>query len=168
MTYSLSKRINSEQRITAVSKNCACAGLTGTRVFLSLFLRAIRDDVDDLVSRNSPFHHFIYFFVKVVLMLADHICLGLCDGMFRHKDRAAVLIGENRCFIGPDLLGYMDDLFLVETDQGTEYRERADLVGNCKSCQSLGSNLSDALSCDQAQAVVFFCQPLSSSCGHFS
>ena len=53
MTYSLSKRINSEQRITAVSKNCACAGLTGTRVFLSLFLRAIRADVDDLEQTSS-------------------------------------------------------------------------------------------------------------------
>ena len=74
--------------------------------------------------------------------------------MFGHEDRTAVLIGEDGSLIGPDLLGDRDDLLLIKTDQGTEDRQGAYFIGDAQGGQGLGSDLTDALAGDQAQAFA--------------
>ena len=76
--------------------------------------------------------------------------------MLRDKDRTAVLIRKHRCLIGSDLLGNIHDLLFVKTDQRPEHRHRADFIGHRKAVHGLACHLSDAFSCDQSQASVFF------------
>ena len=111
-------------------------------------------DDDDFIGLQGSFHHFVDLFLQIALMVADHFRFGLCDRMFGHEDRTAVLIGEDGSLIGPDLLGDRDDLLLIKTDQGTEDRQGAYFIGDAQGGQGLGSDLTDALAGDQAQAFA--------------
>ena len=62
---------------------------------------------------------------------------------------AAVLVGQNRGLVGADFVGDIDNLHLVQTDQGTEHGNIGDFVGAGKGLHGLAGHLTDALAGDQ-------------------
>ena len=85
-------------------------------------------------------------------MALDHVQNRLGHRMLRDKNRAAVLVGQNRGVVGPDFLGDCDDVLLVKSDQRPEHRKRADRVGAFQGAHRLGRHLSEAFPGDQGSA----------------
>ena len=76
--------------------------------------------------------------------------------MLCHKNGAAVLKRLNGGLKGSNLLGNVDDLLLVKTDQRAEYRHGADLIGRSQGLYGLGCHLPDALAGYECQGIALF------------
>ena len=61
------------------------------------------------------------------------------------------------------MLGDRNDVFFIESDQGTEHRHRADLVGRRQAGNRLACHLADALAGNQAEAACLFRNPFRNS-----
>ena len=62
---------------------------------------------------------------------------------------AAVLVGQDGGFVGANFVGNIDDLHLIQTDQGTEHGNIGDFVGAGESLHGLAGHLTDTLTGDQ-------------------
>ena len=80
--------------------------------------------------------------------------IGFCHRMLGHKNRTTILIGQDRSLIGSYFFGQIHNFHLVKPDQRPENRKAAYFIGHCQGLHRLGSHLADALSCDQAKALV--------------
>ena len=74
----------------------------------------------DLICGDRPLYHLVDLLVEVSLVALDDVKTRLCHGVLSHKDRAAVLVRENGRLKRADLLGDLDDLLLIKTDQRPE------------------------------------------------
>ena len=73
------------------------------------------------------------------------------------KDGAAVLIRQDGGFKGVDLAGNQHNFILVHTDDRTQDRHIADLVGAGDCLNGLAGNLTDALAGDERFTLVESC-----------
>ena len=80
--------------------------------------------------------------------------------MLGHENSAAVLVWLNGCLKCSNFLRNIYNILLIKANHRTENRKSADLVGHCQRVDGLGSHLSDALACNQAQALVLLGQIL--------
>ena len=90
----------------------------------------------------------------------------LGNRVFGYEDGAAIFIRLDRCLVGTNFQGNIDDILFIETDQRAEDRKCADCIGNRQGMNRLGCYLTDALAGDESETVVFLRQlfPQSSSC----
>ena len=82
----------------------------------------------------------------------------LGNRVFGYEDGAAIFIRLDRCLVGTDFQGNIDDILFVETDQRAEDRKCADCIGNRQGMNRLGCYLTDALAGDESETVVFLRQ----------
>ena len=73
--------------------------------------------------------------------------------MLRRKDRAAVLIGQNRGLVSADLLRIIHDFSLVKADQRAEHGHIAHRVRAAKTAHGLAGNLPQRFTGDQRRAL---------------
>ena len=86
-------------------------------------------------------------------MALDDVQTGLGHRMLGDKNCAAVLIRKDGSLKCADLLGDLDDLLFVKSDQRPEYRQCAHFIGDAERCKGLGRHLADALAGDETQAL---------------
>src|SRR5579884_4240967 len=99
--------------------------------------------------------------VELCLSLMNGLQARADGGVRRDEKAAAILIGLDRNWIGPDLLGDGDDLIFVEADERTEDRQLGDLLDHRNILQGLRGNLPDALAGQQCLGPLPMRQRLS-------
>ena len=77
--------------------------------------------------------------------------------MLGRKEHAAVFIGQDRRFVCADFPCRVDDLFFVESDEGTQKRAGREVFGNVQIGDCLACNLSETFAGDDAVRVCPLC-----------
>ena len=77
--------------------------------------------------------------------------------MLRNKYRAAILVGKDGGFKGPDRLCTIDDFLLVESDERTEHRHGNGVVRHRERFDGLACDLTDGFAGDERLGAVCDC-----------
>ena len=102
-------------------------------------------DPDRFYGIDRRLHQLIDFFIQMLFASLDDLDIRFCHRMLCHKDRTAVFIRKNRSFKSSDFFRNIYNFLFIKSNDRTEYRQCADLIGCCKALHGLACHLTDTL-----------------------